>query len=122
MTVKKLLVCSMLALVVLAAPGMTKNAEAFISLPVLPPIQPSCGTVEIVDPVSPLPGLEDGCKVWRSDKNNGGLFIFAGLDAFEPGDRIFVTGDQCVFCIGVCPAVALLNATIDDCDPGPGPK
>ena len=119
MTIKRLLVCSMVAAAVLAAPGMTQSADAIISLPVLPAITPSCGTVEIVDPVTPLPGLEDGCKVWRSDKNNRGLFSFAGLENFEPGDRIFVSGVQCTFCLTVCPAVPLFNATIDECPPEP---
>ena len=117
MKTKRLLVCSMLVLGVLSAPGMTQKAEAFFSLPLFPKIVPSCGTVEIVDAFIPFPGSDpvNGCKVWRSDKNNGGAFIFAGLDAFEPGDRIFVSGSQCIVCLTACPAVPLLNVTIKDC-------
>lgn len=98
-------------------PGDTHSADAarFISLPIGYPIA-DCGTVGLVDSFIPFPGGEPqgGCLAWFPD-NSPGAYIVAGLDAFNVGDRVFVTGLICSNCLTSCAAGAILDGQITPC-------
>lgn len=115
--VKQLLVCSILAFLLIGAPGLIQKADAgVVSIPILFPPISECGTVDVVPSTFPFPDddPENVCIVWRADSNNA-AFLVSGIESFEVGDRVFVEGQICLFCLTTCQAGAILNSTVSEC-------
>lgn len=104
------------ALALLASPGASNKADAYVFLP-LPWTYPvaDCGTVVQVgswydDDDGTGTG---GCRAWLADE--GGVYTFPGVDNYQLGDRIFVSGDACFDCLSTCQAGVLLTADVSAC-------
>lgn len=69
-----------------------------------------CGKVVLVN--STVLGAGP-CKAWKA--NSGWTYRFNGVDAYNVGDEIHVTGTLCTYCIGTCQAAVLLNAQVSAC-------
>jgi len=69
-----------------------------------------CGKIVLVASTTPGGGP---CKAWQA--TTGWTYRFNGVDAFNVGDEIHVTGTLCTYCIGTCQAAVLLNAQVSTC-------
>lgn len=119
-TTRALLAAACCASAFLASPASSKEFDSssffFLPVPFFMPIA-DCGTVVVVDSVLDDPFIRDGtggCIAWQAD--SGGVFLVGGLENFAVGDRVFVTGDICLWCLTTCRAGAIENSAISACE------
>jgi len=118
-SLKRILVASACGLVLLGLPAGLPEADAQTAVPTFPFFFPKiadCGTVGTVTSFLDLDGdgVLDTCPAWFAD--SGGAYLVAGIENLNVGDRVFVTGNVCTICLTTCPATAILNATLSECE------
>lgn len=105
---------AMLALVMaIGLSGPTPRAEAgfAIGFPNFFPPFMDTGTIR------EIPDLDGGpsCTVFQAD-SNGAMYFFTGVDSFDAGDRLFVSGQSCTICLTTLtcglPVSPLLNVKV----------
>lgn len=106
--------CAIAATSMLIPASLAPDARAQFQVPFYEPIA-DCGTIGFAAGYYDFDGdgENEDCLAWFAD--SGGAYFFNGIDVYNPGDRVYVEGDVCLFCDTTCAAGAIENACSSEC-------